>query len=278
MSTTMKTKVGIPRCLCAAPFVSALANRDHSNLEFVENSPTILQEELLSGGLNVSFVSSLMLGRQPGRYKILPGLSITASGSGAVYLFSHVPLKQLQGGSVCLAADCDTSIELTKLVLEQFNNVTPDYIPHNEATGDPHQFDAVLVDGDNALRLLEKADHLYQFDLGDIWKRKTGLPLVLSVCLVREEYCNKEKENVLSVYKELLCCRNEGSADIEETCKIYAPTIPFTKQKCREYFDVIEFDLGRKKMESLEIFLKFMSDKGVLQSEIGELNIFSEIE
>ena len=41
---------------------------------------------------------------------------------------------------------------------------------------------------------------------------------------------------------------------------------------------VIEFDLGRKKMESLEIFLKFMADKGVLQSEIGELNIFSEIE
>jgi chorismate dehydratase len=278
MSKTVKAKVGLPYCLCTSPIGSVWNRTAPKDLQLIEDTPAGLEKKLLDHSLDISFVSSLFFARHPANYRILPGLSITASGAGAVYLFSHVPLQQLKDASVYLAAECETGKELAKLVLEDFNSVKPRYTEGDVSEIGANQYDAILVDGDTALRFLEEATHLYQFDLGDIWKRETGLPLVLSVCLVRDDYCKTEKETVISILGELLRCRNEGATDLEGICQISASTIPFTNQKCLEYLEAIDFDLGGKKQESLKKLYAFWEKRGVISSKIESLNLFTEVD
>lgn len=250
----------------------------HSDWKLVEGPPSHLNRMLKEGEIDLGFVSSYEYARDPQMYKILSGLSISANGPVAsVVLLSHIPIEQLDGIDILLTSQSETSVQLVKIILEEFHNVTPNYHTGDILTAGDEGYKAVLAIGDDALRLVESADYLYQFDLGDIWKRKTGLPFVYAVCAVRKEFCETSPELLSEIHRELLRCRDEGTDKLEEICEISAKRIPLSKQKCRDYLDGIQYDLTPKKCKALESFFGFMIKRGTVDEGALPLKMFANL-
>lgn len=244
----------------------------------VEDAPAVLNKKLEEGDIDLGFVSSFEYAKHPEKYKILSGLSISANGPVAsVVLLSHVPIEQLDGNDVLLTSQSETSVQLVKIILEEFHGVQPKYQSGDILLAEEEEFKAVLAIGDDALRLVESATYLYQFDLGDIWKRKTGLPFVYAVCAVREEFCQNEPEILTEIHRELLRCRDEGTDKLDEICEISARRIPLSKQKCRDYLKGIQYDLSPKKCKALEAFFELLIRRETASKGSLPLKMFANL-
>ncbi len=278
-SADKKAKIGMVNYLNTAPIHQRWKDSvKRDDWELVEGPPSALNKKLDEGEIDLGFVSSFEYAKHPDKYKILSGLSISANGPVAsVVLLSHVPIEQLEGSDVLLTSQSETSVQLVKIILEEFHKVHPNYHTGDILTAEKEEFKAVLAIGDDALRLVESATYLYQFDLGDIWKRKTGLPFVYAVCAVREEFCEAEPQMLAKIHRELLRCRDEGTDKLDLICEISAKRIPLSKQKCRDYLNGIQYDLTPKKCKALESFFEFMINRETIGSEALPLKMFANL-
>lgn len=278
-SQESKVRIGLVDFLNALPinekFKLTAATKKWAILE---GPPVIINQNIAEGLVDVGFVSSTVYGAAPEKYKILPGLSISASGpAGSVYLFSHLPLNQLGDENVLLTSKSETSISLGKILFEEIHKVHPEYSTGDAIENQQGGFKAILATGDEALRLFEEGQYLYQYDLGDMWKRETGLPFVFSVCVVHAEMCLENAGLISEIHQELLKSRDEGCNDLETICAESASRIPFSKVKCREYLKSIEYDLNVEKRKALKVFFEFLAKRGDIPAFDDSLNIFANL-
>lgn len=241
-----------------------------------EAPPSTLNRLLAAGRLDLGFVSCYEYGARPQNYRILPDLSISANGPvGSVFLFSKVPLEDLDQAPVLLSSQSETSVCLAKVILEEFGGVRPKYYS-GEVTGQHRSScTALLAIGDDALRIVDEGSFNYQFDLGEIWKTQTGLPFVFAVCAVREEFCLSKPEVLAEVYSELLRCRKEGGDNLRAICDIVAPRIPMDVSHCYDYLKGIEYDLGPEKQRALKAFFDYLIKRGEAHRDALPLKIYS---
>jgi len=275
-SEIILARIGMVNYLNTAPIHEKWKSTVHSeNWKIVEDPPACLNKKLADGDIDMGFVSCYEYGRNPEKYKILSGLSISANGPvGSVFLFSHVPMEQLEQAPVLFTSQSETSVSLVKIILEEFHDVQPIYSTGDLKTVNLDDFKAVLAIGDDALRFAEKSTYLYEYDLADIWKHQTGLPFVFALCAVREEFCANHPEILTEIHKELLRCREEGKRDLEEICEISAARIPMSKKKCHQYLAGIEYDLGGQKRKALETFFDFLIKRGDINNSALPLKFY----
>lgn len=272
-------RIGMVKYLNTAPIHEKWKNSvEHDNWRMIEAAPAVLNRQLAEGQIDLGFVSSYEYAAHSERYKILSGLSISANGPvGSVFLFSHVPMEHLDGVPVLLSSQSETSVSLVKIILEDFHHVQPEYVSGDILAAEGKEYKAILAIGDDALRLVDTSTYLYQFDLGDIWKRETGLPFVFSVCAVREEFCESHPEMLVDIHRELLRCRDEGKNDLRSICQISAPRIPMSEKRCYEYLVAIEHDLSAQKRKALEVFFGFLIKRRDVGANALPLKIFSNL-
>lgn len=241
-----------------------------------ENPPSALNRMLAAGDIDLGFVSSIEYAVNPGKYRILGDLSISASGPvGSVFLFSEVPIGKLSDTTILLSNQSETSSSLLKIILEEFYSLQPTYFsgPVNEVNC--QKSEAVMAIGDQALRLAASGKYPFKLDLGEIWYNHIGLPFVFSVCAVREEFCRKSPQLMAAVHKELIRCRNEGQKNLRNLCQAVAPRIPMEIEKCYGYLTALEFDLGERKIEALTTFYRYLIARGEADTEAIPLRIVS---
>ncbi|MBM9520673.1 menaquinone biosynthesis protein [Desulforhopalus vacuolatus] len=270
-------RIGMVNYLNVAPIYETWKESvNQPEWEIVEDHPSGLNRRLLEGSIDLGFVSSYACGLNPEKYLILPGLSISANGAvGSVFLFSHVPFEQLGGAQILLTAQSATSIALVKVILEKFIKVKPKYTSGNiMELENEHDYQAVLAIGDDALKLVDGSDYLYQFDLGDIWKRETELPFVFAVFAVRREFAEEQPELLHRIHKELVRCCDDGRRALPRICELAGPRVPITQSKCVEYLKGIEYDLSARKRTALETFFSILITQGELPKEALPLQFF----
>jgi len=278
-SSEILAKIGMVKYLNTAPIHEKWKSTvENDHWQMIEAAPAVLNRQLAEGQIDLGFVSSYEYAAHPDRYKILSGLSISANGAvGSVFLFSHVPMEHLDGVPVLLSSQSETSVSLVKIILEDFQHVRPDYVTGDVQAAGARDYQAILAIGDDALRLVDKATYLYQFDLGDIWKRETGLPFVFAVCAVREDFYESHPEMLVEIHRELLRCRDEGKDDLKAICQLSAPRIPMSEKRCYEYLTAIEYDLNAQKRKALETFFGFLIKRGDVGQEALPLKIVSNL-
>lgn len=270
-------RIGMVNYINTAPIYEPWKRRGPVDGWHVEEAPpSTLNRMLAVGELDLGFVSCFEYAAHPEQYKILPDLSISANGAvGSVFLFSKIPVKDLDGKLVLLSSQSDTSVALTKVVLEKFHGVQPEYVS-GELDGDLLlKCEALLAIGDDALRLASEGGFTCQLDLGEVWKQHTGLPFVFAVCAVRQDFCEKSPELLEKVHTRLRECREEGNSRLRDICTIAAPRIPMEVDTCMEYLKGIEFDLGNKKIEALEQFFGYLIERGDVPESALPLKIHS---
>ncbi|MCU0624237.1 MAG: menaquinone biosynthesis protein [Gemmatimonadaceae bacterium] len=241
----------------------------------VSGVPTELNRQVAAGQLDVSVVSAVEYARDAQRYLLLPDLGITSDGPvRSVMLYSRVPASELSGRRVLVSRSSMTSVELLRLLFEQVWRATPDFVPADAEVADVSRFGedthaARLVIGDAAL-LLEAArrgdavgdaapHYPYAYDLGDEWKRWTGLPFVFAVWVARRDV---PVADALGVHASLIAARDWGerhlaelSADAERATGVDATT-------CHAYLRGLEYHLGWKHLAGLAEFFRRLSAAG----------------
>ncbi len=270
-----KIKVGVVMYVNMAPIYEVWKETvREENWELVEATPSDLNGMLATGDIDLGFVSAYEYCARPENYQILDDLSISANGPvGSVFLFSRFPLEKLGGKTILLSSQSETSVCLVKIILEEFFKIQPNYVTGEIFHGKNIENEAVLAIGDEALRLVGDPRFSHQLDLGELWKRYTGLPFVFSLCSVREDFCARNPESVARVHKELLRCRDTGRRDLLRICEKVAPRIPMPVQKCYDYLTAIEYDLAEEKRLGVEKFFQYLIDRGMVSPNALPLKI-----
>ncbi len=114
----------------------------------------------------------------------LGGLCVASNGpANSVLLFSRVPVEDLDGSDVGVTSHSATSVQLMRVLFEDLWRVRP-----ARYVGDDRDAEAYLFIGDKALRLRGRMNgYDYEYDLGEAWKRLTGLPFVFATWVVRSD-------------------------------------------------------------------------------------------
>jgi chorismate dehydratase len=172
----------------------------------------------------------------------------------------------LNGGTILVSASSRTSVELLRLLCQDvwkvrasFADVRAEAQDLNALAALPH--DAVLVIGDPALLLQVRNTYPYRYDLGEAWKRWTGLPFVFAVWAARREAAVKR---VRVIHGALLRAKEWGLAHLETLAHQAALHTGIAEPRCLDYLSGLDYALSYRHLEGLTGFLRRLAGRGLV--------------
>lgn len=257
-------RVGCVKYLNARPLIRGWPG----NVEF--DHPSALCHRLAKGQLDVALVSSFEFLRNP-IYRIVDDVSI--SSDGPVYsvvvahrgAFSDVEEIELDPAS-------ETAVNLLRCLLADLG------LTSRLTGGTPENAElprARLIIGDQAIRFRQDHARAFQFwDLGEQWKKHTGLPFVYALWLIRPEVPDAE-----SIAQRLRGLRDENLADVSSVVADAVAGVGDSKQEITEEFldryynEHLRFSFGTREKQGLQTFADLCAKHRVLPKEVREFDL-----
>ncbi len=269
MSVT--ARIGMVNFINTAPIYEVWRRRvNNPDWPVTEAVPSVLNRMIRDAELDLGFVSSLEFARNPTQYMIMPDLSISSTGAvGSVFLLSRLPFEELDGGEILFSGQSRSSSALARIVCEEFLRVRPVY--RQAGVGEEWIDDsaAVVVIGDEALRMAVDQRFPYRLDLGEVWFAHTGLPFVFALWVVRRDFAGSAPGVVRRIYQTLISCLEEGRKDLSRISKEVAGRIPMDPGRCYQYLAGIEYDLDQSKLAGLKKFYDLLAKRGDIPGPVG---------
>ena len=238
-----------------------------SGAALVTGTPSELNDLLAAGELDVSVVSAVEYARHARDYVLLPDLAISCDGAvRSVALFSRRPAGHLDGRTILLTASSRTAVGLLELLCADVWKVEPHFAQARAEASDldglahlPHE--AVLVIGDAALLLATQGLYPYRYDLGEEWKRWTGLPFVFAMWAARRV---ADQQAVRAVHQALLTARDWGLAHLDLLAETAAQATGVGVADCQDYLAGLDYALGYKHLAGLTDFFRRLAARGLV--------------
>ena len=235
--------------------------------DLVTGTPAELNDLLVAGELDVSVISAIEYARHARDLVLLPDIAISSDGPvRSVILYSRVPAGQLDGRTVLLSAASRTSVALLELLCRHVWRVQPRFAQARAEASDldslahlPH--DAVLVIGDPALLLGARGAYPHACDLGEEWKRWTGLPFVFAVWAARR---SADAAAVRSGHRALLDARAWGLTHLDDLARRAAQVTGVSAEACLEYFAGLDYAFSYKHLAGLADFFRRLAQDGMV--------------
>src|SRR5881396_3185649 len=236
--------------------------------ELVTGTPSELNDLLAAGELDLSVVSAVEYARNARDYVLLPDLAISCDGPvRSVALFSRRTVGQLDGRTVLLSASSRTSVALLELLCREVWKIRPKFAEARAEASDlealaalPHE--AVLVIGDAALKLAAAGTYPHRYDLGEEWKRWTGLPFVFAVWAARRL---ASPAAVQRGHQALLDSRSWGLAHLDDLAADASRQTGVSVGTCREYLGGLDYAFTDQHRTALTDFLRRVGSPQFLQ-------------
>jgi len=256
---------------------------DCSQYTFVEGVPSRLNSLLREGEVDISPSSSIEYLRNPGRYRIISNHSISSRGPvGSILLFTPRPVEELEGAKVFASSQSETSVALLKIVLKRFygSSATVESVP------DPIQAGAggaaFLLIGDDALKRqalgnrqgvtgkrdtnrtsaafsLSPIAYPFEYDLGEIWYRQTGLPFVFALWIVRKDI--PDKKELIDKFTGDLDSAKESALKKLPVIARNAPIRSFmTEEEILSYWKKLDYELSPEHRKGLALFDEYRKE------------------
>jgi chorismate dehydratase len=245
---TSKIKIGAVSYLNTRPLVYRLAEFAPT-AEIVFDLPSRLADYLAAGRLDVALIPSIEYFQTSG-YTVVSDACIACRGPVlSVKLFSRVPVSQVR--TLALDEGSRTSAALVQILLNERAGIRPQCQPLPiGATISDTNADAVLLIGDRAIH--SPAGRFAEvWDLGDEWRRWSGLPFVFAMWVARSEIDVREVETALS------SARDCGVANLEQIAATEAAPLGLTTPQCLAYLrDNLHFYFGAQERRGLDLFYR----------------------
>lgn len=262
-------KLGYIDYLNCYPFYYHMFEREPvQGIEIFRRYPSDLNSMMAKGELHMSPVSAAAYSLIQDRALLLPDFCLSSIGYvGSVILRSSLPIEELDRKKVGLTRASHTSVVLLKMLLKSYYSVEPEYIitkPNPSMDG----LDAVLMIGNEAM-LSNRTPVSFSYDLGELWLRKTGFPVVFAVFAVNEsamEMNAGEIAGVIESYgKSIGCLETEGAMVVEAAQKEY-PDITYD---VKGYYETcLQFKFSERLKQALRFYFDRASDMGLFDSHV----------
>ena len=235
--------------------------------DLVTGTPAELNDLLVAGELDVSVISAVEYARHGKELVLLPDLAISCDGPvRSVALFSKQPVSRLDAKTVLITASSRTSVALLGLLCRDVWKIQPRFAEARAEASDldhlaelPH--DAVLVIGDPALLLAQRDTYPHRYDLGEEWKRWTGLPFVFAVWAARRA---ADPGAVRRGHQALLASRDWGLAHLDLLAAAASQATGVPAAACLEYLAGLDYALTDKHLAGLTDFFRRLAARGVV--------------
>ncbi|OLB51292.1 MAG: hypothetical protein AUI08_03550 [Gemmatimonadetes bacterium 13_2_20CM_2_65_7] len=233
----------------------------------ITGTPAELNDLLVAGELDVSVISAIEYARHAKELLLLPELAISCDGPvRSVALFSRRPVTDLGNHTVLLSAASRTSVALLELLCRDVWKIKPKFAEARAEAQDldalaalPHE--AVLVIGDAALSLAARRTYAHRYDLGEEWKRWTGLPFVFAVWAARRV---ASPAAVRRGHQTLLASRAWGLAHLDDLAADASRATGVAVAACREYLGGLDYALTYKHLAGLTDFFRRLAAHGIV--------------
>jgi chorismate dehydratase len=230
------------------------------DVELTKDTPDRLNQMLVDGALDIGPISLVEYLRNADDLVLLPDLAVGSDGPVlSVNVVSQVPLSELGGRRVALGSTSRTSVLLARLWLAEVYGVAPDYfVCPPDLTTMLLEADAAVLIGDAALRATYDAPRrgLAVYDLGQVWRDWTGLPMVFAVWAARKDYAQANPGLVKDVHTAFLNSRDDALAHVEDVALQAARWEVFDAPTLATYFRTLDFSLGPRQVDGLVEFAR----------------------
>ncbi|MDD5210200.1 MAG: menaquinone biosynthesis protein [Elusimicrobiales bacterium] len=195
---------------------------------------------------------------------LLPDFCISSTGLvKSVILASRFPIEDLGGKALGLTSASRTSVVLLRIILKKFYGVEPVY----RAAGPRpslKDFEAALLIGDDAMtEEIDKAP--YRYDLGELWLKKTGLPVVFAVFSVTKAAAGSDPSGVRAVvdsYRASLRCLAEEKQALAAKAALKYPGVT---RDINDYLDTLRYEFTDDRKAALKYYFSAASELGLLK-------------
>lgn len=253
-------RVGRISALNMYPIYHYLEGAGGPQFAFTDGLPTTLNRALMRGELDVSAMSSIAYARHADDLELLPVACISADGAvDSILVFSTRPFAEIR--TVAVTPHSATSVALLRVLLG------PDPVFRMLTTAPTDALadhDAVLLIADEALEGGRDPFTPFVFDLGAVWRERTGVPMVFAVWAARTGLAPPQRE-VLAELATLLTAAQEAYAeDPERVVRAAAARFPFPEDFIAAYFRRLGYGFGEAERAGLAEFLRRARDAGQL--------------
>ncbi len=262
----VKLRIGrIPYANLFPFFYYLKSHCDNSLYRFIDGHPSRLNRMLRKGLIDVSPSSSIEYLRNKDIYSLLPFLSISSEGRiNSILLFSKYPMNKLNGKTIALSSDSDTSVVLLKIILKEFEGVRCKFkIVNCHSIKTPlSTSSAVLLIGDTAMKETKElknqtSEKIYIYDLGELWYKYTGLPFVFALWIVKNDSLTKKGTLIKRLAIDLYNARQYASKNLSYIAKEAPQQRWLSEKELVDYWRNISFDLTERHLEGLKLFEKY---------------------
>ncbi len=274
----MRPRVGhIQFINCFPLFYGLIEKKFLLEIDLIKGNPSDLNRMLQENLLDLAPIPSIAYAKNFRDYVILPDISVSCDGEvKSIFFFSKVPICELHRKKVALTNVSATSQALLRIILARYYNIIPEYFSSAPELGAMlMEADAALLIGDDALRARYKnQDRLYIYDLGEEWKKFTGLPMVFALWAVRKDFASKNLEQlriIKNTFTESIRFSLENIHDVAEKASQWED---FGADYLVEYFRSLRFDFESSKQEGLLEYYRQAKNQGLLD-EVPALEILN---
>jgi chorismate dehydratase len=240
--------VGAVSYLNTKPLLYGIRNhRVFQQIELIEDYPSNIAQLLVDDKIDLGLIPVAAIPRLKEHY-IITSYCIGANGSVAsVCLFSHVPIEQIE--KVYLDYQSKTSVSLAKILLRDYWKKNVEFI---DATGEDFRNDikdttAGVIIGDRALQQRQSSKYIY--DLGEAWKKHTGLPFVFAAWVANK----KLPDEFVSAFNEA------NGFGLQHLNTVVAENVSSYFDLKKYYNEYISYNLNGEKRKGLEMFLSLLN-------------------
>lgn len=259
-------RIGAVGYLNSKPLVEGLSHFvQGASLQF--DTPSQLAERMKSGEFDIGLIPVVeFLSWEKATY--VGGLAVGSFGPVmSVCVHSRKPFDQIR--SMALDEGSKTSIALMRILFKEhgWNAGITESFPLTKRPEDNFA-DALLLIGDRAM-VQELKGYPYKMDLGEEWKRMTGLPFVYALWAVRPGL-ELTLDEIQGFHRALAA----GKKKILEIAGREASRLGKDPGLCVKYLTQnIKYELDNKELEGLRLFQKKLENMGMIHGrEIHEVD------
>lgn len=235
--------------------------------------PSELNRMMAEKRLDMSPVSAAAYADLDRDVLLLPDFCISSTGLvKSVILASKFPIEELGGKDLGLTSASRTSVVLLKVILKKFYDCKPLYRLAGTRPG-LKDFDAALLIGDDAMT--EEADAApYRYDLGELWLKKTGLPVVFAVFAVSRTAAAADPAGIMAVvdsYRASLRCLADERPELAAKAALEYPGVT---RDISDYLDTLRYEFTGERKQALKYYFSAAAELGLLK-EVKELEFIN---
>jgi chorismate dehydratase len=236
--------------------------------------PSECADRLASGTADIGLVPIAALATTPG-LRIVPGCTIASKGKvRSLILVRRADREMRHLRSVAADTASRTTLAHARIMFHKWGNPQVPFVPMAaDLDAMLARADAAIVIGDPALMALEEQANRYErtseelayHDLGEEWRKLTGLPFVSAVWATASEAVGSGAISEATLAEDLIRSRDHGLAHIDDLAREWGKKIPLTEQTIRSYLsENIHYMLDQECVEGMRGFFRMAAEVGVL--------------